>query len=63
MRLIPAGLRAAGVLSIITIVAACTETLDSSVGCPDLCTDQAGLIETVTIDPVVLDTTVSALTG
>jgi len=63
VRLIPAGLRAAGVLSIITIVAACTETLDSSVGCPDLCTDQAGLIETVTIDPVVLDTTVSALTG
>ena len=63
MRLIPAGLRAAGVLSIITIVAACTETLDSSVGCPDLCTDQAGLIKTVTIDPVVLDTTVSALTG
>jgi hypothetical protein len=63
VRLIPAGLRAAGVLSIITMVAACTETLDSSVGCPDLCTDQAGLIETVTIDPVVLDTTVSALTG
>jgi hypothetical protein len=63
VRLIRAGLRAAGVLSIITMVAACTETLDSSVGCPDLCTDQAGLIETVTIDPVVLDTTVSALTG
>jgi len=63
VRLIPAGLRFAGVLSIVAIVAGCTETLDSSVGCPALCTNQAGVIETITIDPVVLDTTVSALTG
>ena len=63
MRLIPAGLRLAGVLPIIAIIAACTETLNTSVGCPELCTDQAGGIQTVTIDAVVLDTTVSALTG
>jgi hypothetical protein len=63
VRFISAGARLAGVLFIIGIVAACTETLDTSVGCPDLCSDQSGGIQTVTIDAVVLDTTVSALTG
>jgi hypothetical protein len=63
VRLIPAGLRLAGVLSIISIVAACTESLDTNVGCPDLCSNQSGGIETITIDPVVLDTAVSALAG
>ena len=63
MRLLSAGLRAAGVLFIIAVAGACTETLDSSAGCPSLCSDQAGDIATITLDPVVLDTTVSALTG
>ncbi len=63
MRFPLAGIRAAGVLSIIAVAAACTETLDSSAGCPALCSDQAGDIQTVTLDPVVLDTSVSALTG
>jgi len=63
VRFIPAGVRLAGVLSIISIVAACTESLDTNVGCPDLCSNQSGGIETITIDPVVLDTTVSALAG
>lgn len=63
MRLIRAGLGAAGLLFIITVAGACTETLDSSAGCPSLCSDQAGDIATITLDPVVLDTTVSALTG
>lgn len=58
-----AGARAAGTLSIVALAAACTETLDTSVGCPDLCSNQQGQIETITIDPVVLDTTVSAVTG
>ncbi|MBA3340946.1 MAG: hypothetical protein H0T48_03845 [Gemmatimonadaceae bacterium] len=44
-------------------VTACTENLDNSAGCPLLCPDQGGGIETVTIDPIVLDTTVSALAG
>jgi hypothetical protein len=57
-----AGLCLAGVLAI-SILTACTEQLSTSVGCPDLCTDQEGGIETVTIDPVVLDTTVSGLLG
>jgi len=58
-----AGLRLAGVLFMIAVVTACTENLDTSVGCPVLCADQSGGIETVTIDPVTLDTAVSALTG
>lgn len=53
----------AGLLSILTIASACTEQLSTNVGCPDLCADQSGGIETVTIDPVVLDTTVSGLLG
>jgi hypothetical protein len=63
VRSIRAGLSAAGVLFIIAVAGACTETLDSSAGCPSLCADQAGEIATITLDPVVLDTTVSALTG
>jgi hypothetical protein len=58
-----AGLRLAGVLFMIAAATACTENLDTSVGCPELCSNQSGSIETVTIDPVVLDTAVSALTG
>ncbi|MEO8576657.1 MAG: hypothetical protein ABI556_08160 [Gemmatimonadales bacterium] len=45
------------------ISAACTEKLDNSAGCPILCPDQGGEIETVTLDAVSLDSTVSALTG
>ncbi|MFN2601988.1 MAG: hypothetical protein ABR582_04425 [Gemmatimonadaceae bacterium] len=58
-----AGLRLAGVLFIIAVSTACTENLDTSAGCPALCSNQSGDIQTVTIDPVVLDTAVSALTG
>jgi hypothetical protein len=43
--------------------AACTEELDNSAGCPILCGDQGGTIETVTLDAVSLDSTVSALAG
>jgi hypothetical protein len=63
VRLKSAGLFGAGVLLIVAVAAGCTENLDSSAGCPALCSDQAGDIATITIDPVVLDTTVSALTG
>jgi hypothetical protein len=45
------------------IAAACTEKLDNSAGCPLLCPGQTGEIETVTIDAVSLDSTVSALAG
>jgi len=63
VRLISAGARVAGVLFLVAIAGACSESLDASAGCPDLCASQNGLIQTITIDPVVLDTTVSSLTG
>lgn len=52
-------------LAILTaiIAAACTEKLDNSAGCPILCPDQGGDIQTVTLDAVSFDSTVSALTG
>lgn len=40
--------------------AACSEKLDSTVGCPELCPNQGIEVINVTIDPVILDTTVSA---
>lgn len=63
MELKTARLKPAVFAIIIGLAAACTEDLDNSAGCPLLCSDQAGQIETVTLDPVVIDTTVSALTG
>ena len=53
----------AGGLLTVAITSACTENLDNSAGCPILCEDQGGTIETVTIDAVTLDSTVSALAG
>jgi hypothetical protein len=52
-------------LAILTaiVAAACTEKLDNSAGCPILCPDQGGDIQTVTLDAVSFDSTVSALTG
>ncbi len=40
------------------LAAACSEKLESSVGCPELCPNQGIQVINVTIDPVVLDTTV-----
>lgn len=50
------------ILSAFALVAAgaCTEKLDSIAGCPDLCTGQGAPIQTLIIEPVILDTTVSA---
>lgn len=39
---------------------ACSETLESGVGCPELCPNQGIEVINVTIDPVVLDTAVRA---
>jgi hypothetical protein len=58
-----ARLRLAGFLIITAFTAACTEKLDNAAGCPILCPDQGGGIETITIDAVTLDSTVSALEG
>lgn len=45
---------------LLVAAASCTEKLDSIAGCPDLCTGQGAPIQTLVIEPVVLDTTVSA---
>lgn len=45
---------------LLTVTAACTEKLDSIAGCPDLCTGQGAPIQTLVIEPVIMDTTVSA---
>ena len=42
---------------------ACTENLDSSAACAVLCPPVGGEIQNVTIDAVVLDTTVQSVTG
>lgn len=63
MELISVRLKVAGLVLLTAMAAGCSEKLDSSAGCPILCSDQGGEIETVTIDAVSLDTTVSALTG
>jgi hypothetical protein len=41
--------------------AGCTEELENAVGCPALCPEQSVEILTITIEPVVVDTTVIAL--
>ena len=43
------------------IAVGCTETLENAVGCPALCPEQSVEILTITIEPIVLDTTVIAL--
>jgi hypothetical protein len=55
--------KVAGLLILTVLTAACTEKLDNSAGCPILCPDQGGEIQTITIDAVTLDSTVSALEG
>lgn len=56
-------LKLAGLLIFAAALSACTEKLDSSAGCPILCPSQGGAIETITVDAVSLDSTVSSLTG
>jgi hypothetical protein len=45
---------------LVAAAVSCTEKLDSIAGCPDLCTGQGAPIQTLVIEPVTLDTTVSS---
>ena len=63
MELISTRLKMAGLVLLTVIVAACTENIDNSSGCPLLCVDQQAGLQTVMLDAVTLDSTVSALTG
>jgi hypothetical protein len=56
-------LKLAGLILATAFFSACTEKLDNSAGCPILCPSPGGEIETVTLDAVSLDSTISALTG
>lgn len=42
----------------VLVVSGCTEKLDGSAGCPLTCTDQSVQFQTVTLDAVVIDSTV-----
>jgi hypothetical protein len=63
VQLISGRLKLAGLMILAAVATACTEKLDNSAGCPILCPGQGGEVETVTIDAVSLDSTLSALTG
>jgi hypothetical protein len=56
-------LRALGSAALLVSFASCTENLDSSAVCNVLCPAVGGEIQNVTLDAVVLDTTVQALSG
>lgn len=49
-----------GALLLLAVAGACTEKLNSIAGCPDLCTGQGAPIQTLVIEPVIFDTTVTA---
>jgi len=63
VELISTRLKLAGLVILTVAIAACTENLDNSSGCPLLCVDQQAGVQTVTLDAVTFDSTVSALTG
>ncbi len=63
MELISTRLKMAGLVLLTIVAAACSENIDNSSGCPLLCVDQQAGLQTVTLDAVTLDSTVSALTG
>jgi hypothetical protein len=56
-------LRAVGSAALLVSFASCTENLDSSAVCNILCPAVGGEIQTITLDAIVLDTTVQALSG
>ena len=56
-------LRAVGTAALLISFASCTENLDSSAVCKVLCPAVGGEIQNITLDAVVLDTTVQSLSG
>ena len=54
------GLALAALAGIALAAGACSEKLDNTVGCPELCPNQGIEVINVTIDPVIMDTTVDA---
>ncbi len=56
-------LRAIGTTALLAASISCTENLDSSAACAVLCPPVGGNVQNTTLDAVVLDTTVQALSG
>lgn len=50
----------AALVCIALAAAACSEKLDNTIGCPELCPGQGIEVINVTIDPVIMDSTVNA---
>jgi len=56
-------LRSLATAALFTVVASCSENLDSSGACPILCPAVGGDVQNITLDAVVFDTTVNSLSG
>jgi hypothetical protein len=56
-------LRAVGTAALLAAFISCSENLDSSGACAVLCPPVGGDVQNITLDAVVLDTTVQALSG
>lgn len=54
---------AVAVVAAVLGVSACADNIDSSAGCPLTCSDPSNKVQTVTLDAVVIDTTVPAGLG
>ncbi|MGH7652047.1 MAG: hypothetical protein ACREMS_09410 [Gemmatimonadaceae bacterium] len=55
--------RAIGTAALLAAFVSCSENLDSSGACAVLCPQVGGDVQNITIDAVILDTTVTALSG
>lgn len=56
-------LRSLPTAALFTVIASCSENLDSSGACPILCPAVGGDVQNITLDAVVFDTTVNSLSG
>ncbi len=56
-------IRCSAILASALAIASCSEKLENDAGCPILCPDQSGSVQNVTLDAVVLDTTIASLSG
>ena len=56
-------LRSLATAALFTVIASCSENLDSSGACPILCPAIGGDVQNITLDAVVFDTTVNSLSG
>ena len=63
MKSTPLLLRAVGAAALLASFVSCSENLDSSAACAVLCPPVGGDVQNITLDAVVLDTTVQALAG